>query len=270
MLKTRIITALILASIFVSAIFFLPPLFWNVLVLFVVALAAVEWAKLSKFSNRLTFVYAGLIGLVGLLSIFIRPEWLNIGIFFGIFIAALFWVLIAPLILWLKKPIQNQLLLSLLGLAIILPFGLAMIALRAIGPWLLIVFILAVSIADSAAYFAGTKFGKRKLAPSISPGKTWEGVVGALVAISIYGFILCQITHQSLWFIVVLWALTILSVEGDLLESFFKRQAEVKDSGTILPGHGGVLDRIDGLTSSLPLMTFLIALPTYLSILTHG
>jgi len=135
---------------------------------------------------------------------------------------------------------------------------------------LLIVFILAVSIADSAAYFAGTKFGKRKLAPSISPGKTWEGVVGALVAVSIYGFILCQITHQSLWFIVVLWALTILSVEGDLLESFFKRQAEVKDSGTILPGHGGVLDRIDGLTSSLPLMTFLIALPTYLSILTHG
>ena len=143
MLKTRIITALILASIFVSAIFFLPPLFWNVLVLLVVALAAVEWAKLSKFSNRLTFVYAGLLGLVGLLSIFIRPDWLNIGIFFGIFIAALFWVLIAPLILWLKKPIQNQLLLGLLGLAIILPFGLAMIALRAIGPWLLMVFILA-------------------------------------------------------------------------------------------------------------------------------
>ena len=122
----------------------------------------------TSLSVNITFVYAGLIGLVGLLSIFIRPEWLNIGIFFGIFIAALFWVLIAPLILWLKKPIQNQLLLSLLGLAIILPFGLAMIALRAIGPWLLIVFILAVSIADSAAYFAGTKFGKRKLAPSIS------------------------------------------------------------------------------------------------------
>jgi len=270
MLKTRVITALILATIFVSAIFFLPPLFWNVLVLFIVALAAVEWAKLSKFSNRLTFVYAGLIGLAGLLAIFVRPDWLNIAIFFGILLSALFWVLIAPMILGFRKPLNNPFVLALLGLLIIVPFGLAMVALRAIGPWLLIVFILAVSIADTAAYFAGTKFGKRKLAPAISPGKTWEGVAGALIAVSIYGLILCQITHQSLWFVVVLWALTALSIEGDLIESFFKRQADVKDSGAMLPGHGGVLDRIDGLTSSLPFMTFLIALPTYLSIFIHG
>ena len=174
--------------------------------------------------------------------------------------AAVFWVLIAPFILWLRRPIQNQLVLGLLGFAIILPFGLAMIALRAIGPWLLIVFILAVSIADTAAYFAGTQFGKRKLAPSISPGKTWEGVAGALVAVSIYGFALCQITHQSLWFIVVLWALTALSVEGDLLESFFKRQAEVKDSGAMLPGHGGVLDRVDALIPTMPIAALLAGL----------
>ena len=270
MLKTRIITALVLATFFIAAIFYLPPLLWNTLVLMVVTVAALEWAKISKFSNTQTYVYATLVAALGLTTIYVRYDWLNISIFFGVLVSALFWLFIVPFILWFKNPIQNRAALGLLGLVVILPFGLSMIALRAISPWLLLVFIFAVSIADSAAYFAGTKFGKRKLAPSISPGKTWEGVVGALLAVSIYGIAVCQITHQSLWFVIVLWGLTVLSIEGDLLESFFKRQAEVKDSGSILPGHGGVLDRVDGLTSALPFMTFLIALPTYLSIFSHG
>lgn len=123
--------------------------------------------------------------------------------------------------------------------------------------------LMAVWIADSAAYFAGKRFGKHKLAPLISPGKTWEGVLGAWVAVSIYGVCLCLFLgisrhYYQFWIIVGLWGITISSIIGDLLESLVKRQASVKDSGTLLPGHGGVLDRIDGLTASLPLALSII------------
>ena len=122
---------------------------------------------------------------------------------------------------------------------------------------------MTVWIADTAAYFAGKRFGKRKLAPSISPGKTWEGVMGALVATTAFSFLLSYLTHQSYWFVLVFWGVMVLSILGDLFESLIKRQAGVKDSGNLLPGHGGVLDRIDGLTSSLPLVMFLLTLPIY-------
>lgn len=270
MLKTRVITAIVLAAIFICAIFYLPHLFWNLLVLTVVCLGAWEWSDLAKFSKSLKISFVGTIALSGLFLFLVYPQGINIAIFFGVLAAAAFWILVAPWLLYTKRHIANHIVLALLGLLIVIPFGLAMIALREIGPWLLIVLILAVSIADSAAYFAGKNFGKRKLAPNISPGKTWEGVLGALVAVSIYGLLICQITHQSLWFVLVLWILTFFSVEGDLIESLFKRQAGVKDSGSLLPGHGGVLDRIDALTAGLPLMTFLISLPMYLVVLTHG
>ena len=122
---------------------------------------------------------------------------------------------------------------------------------------------MTVWIADSAAYFAGKRFGKHKLASTISPGKTWEGVLGAFVAVTIYAVMLSYLTHQSYWFVLVFWGVMILSIMGDLFESLIKRQAGVKDSSNLLPGHGGVLDRIDGLTSSLPLVMFLLTLPIY-------
>jgi phosphatidate cytidylyltransferase len=118
-------------------------------------------------------------------------------------------------------------------------------------------------IADTAAYFTGKRFGKRKLAPLISPGNTWEGVLGAWVAVSIYGAILCIFFGFDYWLIPIVWGVTVLSIMGDLLESLIKRQANVKDSSNLLPGHGGMLDRIDGLTSSLPLAAFFIYFPIY-------
>ena len=125
-----------------------------------------------------------------------------------------------------------------------------------------------VWLADTAAYFSGKTFGRRKLAPAISPGKSWEGVYGALVAVAIYAAILAQTELLQPWalpvwmWVVVAWALTAVSIVGDLLESWFKRQAGMKDSSQLLPGHGGVLDRIDSLIAVLAVAA---ALQAYLS-----
>jgi phosphatidate cytidylyltransferase len=134
-----------------------------------------------------------------------------------------------------------------------------MLDMRAVSPWMLLFVMCLVWVADIAAYFAGRKFGKRKLAPSISPGKTWEGVAGALLGVSVYVILAWSFSpdfaHRELLPIVLLasWLWVGLAVIGDLFESAVKRQAGVKDSGALLPGHGGLLDRIDALTSTLPL-----------------
>ena len=113
-------------------------------------------------------------------------------------------------------------------------------------------------VADIAAYFAGRRFGRRKLAPQISPGKTWEGVIGAFVAVLIYGSVASFVLqpsaniHDRLVTLIFVAALTVLSMAGDLFESWIKRCAGAKDSGSLLPGHGGMLDRIDSLTAALP------------------
>ena len=116
-----------------------------------------------------------------------------------------------------------------------------------------------VWVADIAAYFTGRAFGRRKLAPSISPGKTWEGAAGAAVAVLAFGFGVLAMRGAELQggvavIAVVLLAWTAVSIVGDLFESLLKRQAGLKDSGNILPGHGGILDRIDSLTSTLPMV----------------
>jgi phosphatidate cytidylyltransferase len=128
---------------------------------------------------------------------------------------------------------------------------------------LLLAMMAIVWIADTAAYFTGRRFGRRKLAPSISPGKTWEGVYGALAAVAIYALLLLSLAAAAgstrpldaiaaaIWVALTL-LLTGLSIIGDLFESQLKRQRGVKDSGAILPGHGGVLDRIDALTAAMP------------------
>jgi phosphatidate cytidylyltransferase len=141
-----------------------------------------------------------------------------------------------------------------------------MIDLRHASPWLLLGVMFVVWLADTAAYFSGRTFGKHKLAPSISPGKTWEGVFGALVFVTIYvsaigwgtGLIKTIVAFAGV--LIISWFWVALSVIGDLFESAIKRQAGVKDSGTLLPGHGGLLDRIDALTSTLPFVALVIIL----------
>jgi len=160
--------------------------------------------------------------------------------------------------------------LAVMGWLLLLPAWMALIDLRHISPMVVLLVILVVAIADSAAYFSGKRFGKHKLAPEISPGKTWEGLAGALFVTTLVAAGLCLWLGWSFWFVPGLWLLTIFSVLGDLFESLIKRQAGKKDSGTILPGHGGVLDRIDGLTPTLPLVALYAYLPYFLEIVLGG
>lgn len=170
-------------------------------------------------------------------------------------VSAAFWIISVPPYLKQLYTIKNPLLLMLTGWMLLLPTCLALYQLRAISPELLLGFMATIWISDTAAYFTGRSLGKRKLASQISPNKTWEGVFGALIAVFIYGL------AWDFWFIEeslaaklipLLLLMAILGIIGDLYESLMKRQAGVKDSGNILPGHGGILDRIDALTSSLP------------------
>lgn len=263
MLKTRLITSLVLFLTIGAAYVYLPPLYWALLVLAVTSIAAWEWAGLSKLNKPFSFIYSGFVLLLGLFVILYTPQLMQIVIVWAVLASTIFWLLIVPFLLAFTPTINNRFIMAVLGLIFIIPFGLTMIALREINPLLLVVFAMTVWIADSAAYFAGKRFGKHKLASSISPGKTWEGVLGAFFAILIYASLLSYLTHQSYWFVLVFLGVMALSIMGDLFESMIKRQADVKDSSHLLPGHGGVLDRIDGLTSSLPLVMFLLTLPIY-------
>ena len=172
------------------------------------------------------------------------------------FASVAFWMLDVPLFLKTKHRVGNPLALALTGWLVLLPTGLALYQLRAIEPFLLLGFMCAIWISDTAAYFSGRAWGRSKLAPSISPGKTWEGVAGAFAAVLVYALIWSNSSSSEArpsLLVPLLLLLAAMGIVGDLFESLMKRQAGIKDSGNILPGHGGILDRIDALTSTLPL-----------------
>ncbi|HYD55907.1 MAG TPA: phosphatidate cytidylyltransferase, partial [Burkholderiales bacterium] len=165
--------------------------------------------------------------------------------------------LVAPLWLWRGIERAQRRILLAAGLAVLVPAGLAMAVMT---PVQLLLALILIWVADTAAYFTGRRFGRRKLAPTVSPGKSWEGAYGAMAAVLVYA-VLCQFFNPQLamisggqWlpYLLAAAALCALSIVGDLFESALKRQAGAKDSGTLLPGHGGVLDRIDSATASLP------------------
>ena len=180
-------------------------------------------------------------------------------------ISAAFWLVVIPFCLrrrWLVA--QHKAAAYATGLVVIVPTWAAMVGLHERSPWLLLAAIALVWVADIAAYFTGRAFGRRKLAPNLSPGKTWEGVAGAVLGTLIYALLAALVAGLSLvaglgW-IPFLVLLTAISVLGDLFESMVKRQAGVKDSGNLLPGHGGILDRIDSQTSTLPLVALAVHL----------
>ena len=172
--------------------------------------------------------------------------------------AGVFWLLIVPL--WLKKrwTVFNPLIGCVTGMVVILPTWLALVQLRQLGSLQLLSIMAIVWLADIAAYFFGRALGRHKLAPSISPGKTWEGAIGGCLVVILYGFLFSSRLPEKLagnyLLLIVLALLAAISIVGDLFESMLKRQVGVKDSSNLLPGHGGVLDRIDSLTSTLPLV----------------
>lgn len=267
MLKTRVITSFVLVACFLVALFFAPSLIWALLSLGVTLVGVWEWCKLIQLTDtqmRWTMASAFVIGM---LLIFAGNS--QFALYYDAFIlgalsfAAIFWTLVAPVWLVTRRKVRFNFSMILLGLLLLISTWIGLTGLQHISPWLLLGVLATVWIADSAAYFAGKRFGKHKLAVEISPGKTWEGVAGALFAVTIYGLLLCYFGHFQLWLLIGLWAIVVLSIIGDLFESLLKRQAGLKDSSQLLPGHGGVLDRIDGLIPTLPLVLFFIYFPLF-------
>ncbi len=253
-LRSRVLTAASLLAVFVPAVLWAPTWLWMILIAGVVGVAAHEWARLSHFPALPARLYAALLTACALaLPYVLGTQW---PIFQNalILLAAAFWLGVAPLWLLGRWRAEQAFLRAAVGVVLLLPTWAALLYLHARGPGVLLAVMAIVWIADSAAYFAGRRFGRHKLAPAISPGKTWEGVAGAFVALALYAGVLSGTVDLPLLpLLAAVAGLLYLSVLGDLFESWIKRVSGMKDSGDLLPGHGGMLDRIDALTSTLPL-----------------
>ncbi|WP_145533893.1 phosphatidate cytidylyltransferase [Yersinia thracica] len=280
MLKYRLITALILIPVVIGALFLLPPVGFAIVTLVVSMLAAWEWGQLAGLASRSQRIWLAILCGFLLISMLLSlpayqhsahlpqvsvPLWLSM----GWWITALLLVLTYPrsAVFWR----DSRLLRIVFGILTIVPFFWGMVALRQygyeqnhnIGAWWLLYVMLLVWGADSGAYMFGKLFGKHKLAPKVSPGKTWEGLIGGLLTSALISWLFgryapLDIIPEKLLICSVVAALA--SVLGDLTESMFKREAGIKDSGHLIPGHGGILDRIDSLTAAVPVFACLMLL----------
>jgi phosphatidate cytidylyltransferase len=260
MLRQRVITALLLAPLAIVVILLLPTP-WFALVAAAVFLGAQEeWTRLAgvqKSAARLALLVAAatLFVVLWIAHVVATPLLLALGVA---------WWLLACL--WLRHfafgaapTPENRTVKLVAGAFVTFPAWIALLALHGRephGPWWMLLALVIVWAADIGAYFSGRTFGKRKLAPQISPGKTWAGAYGAMVAgvlVALSGGWLLGVRATALFGLGVLAALTVaISIVGDLLESLMKRHAGMKDSGTIFPGHGGLLDRLDSVFAALP------------------
>lgn len=278
MLKQRIITALILAPAAILAVFYLPLMYFSTLIVAIVAIGAWEWSAfigLKTIAKRVAYVAITAL-LVSILWFILPPDtlWLVLGglqenALFILWLSVLWWLIAAVLIF--SYPMSksfwsaNILIKAVFGWCTLLPTWLAFMVLRSHsysidafhGAQLLMFLFLLVWGADIGAYFCGKSFGRRKLMPNVSPGKTVEGFLGGVACAVLLtiglGFYLHWSQEQFLNASMVAILISTVSVLGDLTESMFKRQAGIKDSGSILPGHGGILDRIDSLTATAPI-----------------
>lgn len=276
-MKQRIITALILAPLVILSIFMLP-LPWFVAAMSVVTLLGFwEWTQFVGARSRWLALLPALI--VGGGTLVMMPfdasglNHLSSSHYSLLYIGAIWWVLASVLALvypkWSHTWQHSSLLRHLFGLLTLLPFVWSVLMLRAEGidsdPYhgaKLVLFVcLLVWAADSGAYFVGKSLGKRKMAPNVSPNKTIEGLLGGIVTAIIVAWIaasLFDITFTSQTSMIVTTLLTVvISVLGDLVESMFKRVSGIKDSSNLIPGHGGILDRIDSLTAAFPIFALL-------------
>ena len=280
MLKYRLISAFVLIPIVIAALFLLPPVGFAIVTLVVCMLAAWDWGQFSGFTSRTQRVWlAVLCGFILAVMLFTLPEYNpeihqplvagSLWISLAWWVAALLLVLFYPgsAALWRHSKVLRL----IFGLLTIIPFFWGMVALRAWhydenhysgAIWLLYVMILVWG-ADSGAYMFGKLFGKHKLAPKVSPGKTWQGFIGGLFTAAIiswgYGVWANLEVAPSILLVCSIFA-ALASVLGDLTESMFKREAGIKDSGHLIPGHGGILDRIDSLTAAVPVFACLLLL----------
>jgi phosphatidate cytidylyltransferase len=277
-LRTRVITAVLILLLLLGMLFLAPPIVWSVFVLMIALLGCWEWSRMSGLANGGQMAYLVLSGAIGaaLWLLYARaPDTAFMtAASIAFIVAAVFWIVLAPI--WLaRKARPGNVVCALTGWIVMWPTWFAFVFLRDVSPWLLLAIAAVIWVADIAAYFAGKRFGKHKLAPAVSPGKTWEGVMGALAGVAVYGIVLAVIARSQptpfstifdaasgVPVIVAMLVLAALSIVGDLLESWMKRGVGLKDSSSLLPGHGGILDRIDALTSTLPVAALAIGVRT--------
>jgi phosphatidate cytidylyltransferase len=271
MFKQRVITAVALAAAFLALLLNLSALAFSLVISLLVVIAGWEWSNLMKLSSAvakagyLLFLSLSMAAASHWLGLFERFDQARAQQMFQVAVAL--WAIIflwiqgypSSAILWASRPI-----LGLLGL-LLLTFTWAAVASilhHESGQWLLLLAIAVIALADIGGYIAGNLLGKHKLAPIISPGKTWEGFAGGMSfqLLLIVGLmtVLPDVVLSSLFILIIPVAL--YSVLGDLFESMLKRHSGVKDSSQLLPGHGGVLDRIDGIMAALPLFALLFTL----------
>lgn len=265
MLMQRILTGMVLLWLVLAVILWLPPLWFKVCMGGVIVIGAWEWTRLAGLQGQGTrLAYVALV-IVALPLLQAQPEAQR-----RLLLAAgcLWWVYAYFLVRRypaLSKLWDQRWLPALAGLFVLLPGWTALLTLRAAEQYqvLLLLLLAMVAAADIGAYFCGKAFGKHKLAPQVSPNKTWEGFAGGMGASCLVALAIVAGTglagSLSLGVVVkivaVALSVAVISVVGDLFESMVKRRAGVKDSGSLLPGHGGVLDRIDSITAALPLFT---------------
>lgn len=262
MLKTRIITALILGPLVLAAIIFLAPEHFAIFTAIVLALGAWEWGDLSGLPTRSRLFFSGAVLLAFQAMWDFTPEVQQSLLYASLVL----WGIIAW---WIKTYPASQASWgstskrTFLGLFILCFAWLSLNILKQHEHGVFLIFLLLAMVwgADIGAYFAGRKWGDRKLAPQVSPGKTWAGVYGALVStvavtllmLLFSGYLQDASAGSWLLFAVLAAFITVVSIVGDLAESMVKRHRGVKDSGRLLPGHGGIMDRIDSLVAALPL-----------------
>jgi phosphatidate cytidylyltransferase len=259
---TRVATALVLAPLAITGVLYLPTEWFTLLFGGVLCFALWEWTRVIGFRRRRlrTVVVLANAGIM-LWLWWAEPTSMLMPI---VWAGAAWWCLA---IVWLRAfefaqepTLRNLELKVLVGSMMVVPtFVAAWLTHRdpSNGPWWILFVLVLIWVADSAAYFAGRQFGQHKLAPRISPGKTLEGVAGALIGSAIFaavaGLLLPAIPIAHGWLIVLALVTVLFSIVGDLFESLIKRQSKVKDSGNLLPGHGGMLDRIDSVLAALPI-----------------
>lgn len=282
MLKQRILSAIVLIAIVLCALFFFSPFYFALSLGVVVSLGVWEWTQFARIKQPiLRLCCTVLAGVFLFLWLYSAEAYLQVGRVFethlqGMLFSSVIWNIIALGLvvtypssakIWSK----NVVLQIFFAFFTLVPFLGAVLRLRLDnyfsdpyhGLFLLLYVFILVWATDSGAYFAGRAFGKHKLAPKVSPGKTWQGVFGGLFTAVILAFIFIQLSGESLLntrnlsgFIAVSVATVAVSVLGDLTESMFKREAGIKDSSQLIPGHGGILDRIDSLTFAVPFFTY--------------
>ncbi|SFR58439.1 phosphatidate cytidylyltransferase [Marinobacter gudaonensis] len=275
MLKTRIITALVLAPIAIGGIFFLPPLGFALFTGAIITVGAWEWANMAGVGSGAGRVVYALITAAILFAL------LNVPFEVVLWLALVWWLVCFLLVRsypagserWGSLPVR-----AAMGLLVLVPAWVGLNHMRTGGfqfgdsssNLLLILYVFCVVwVADIGAYFAGRAFGKAKLAPRVSPGKSWAGVWGGLLAVGLFalliGFLASAGLSEIFLLVIASLATGLVSVLGDLFESMLKRYRGIKDSSQLLPGHGGIMDRIDSLTAAIPVFALIVTKLGWLS-----